>query len=138
MEQNKELKIAIIVGIIMITICLLVFIFYKANTDVQNIDLKVYKLFEKEDASGEHEYRECRITTDELIDIKYEYNRATSLTESNRVIGEQIMGEYKIISGENYIAFDIDEEKKLIYRGDTKYLYYFEGSLYDYAVNACN
>ena len=60
METNREIKIAIIVGAIMLTLCLVIFIFTKSDVEVEDMNLKVYKLYQKEDGEG-NEYRQCKI-----------------------------------------------------------------------------
>lgn len=137
MENNKELKVAIIVGVIMITACLLAFIFVKserkASINNQNqIDIKVYKVNEEDKI-----YEQCPITTDTLIQINSEFKSAYRLSDSSRVIGKSITGKYKVISGNNYIAFDAKENENYIYRGDTKYLYEYDSNLYNIVEKAC-
>lgn len=136
MVENKEVKIAIVVGIIMITICLLAFIFYKSGESKTNtIDIKIFKLYDKEGTEDEHEYRECSLTTDERITINSEYRKASKLSDSKKTKG-QIKGNYKIMSGENYIAFDGDDSN-LVYRSDSKGLYSFDSSIYEYVKKVC-
>ncbi len=138
MVENKEIRIAIIVGIIMITICILAFIFANAKTPkTQNIDIKVYKLYDKEGTENEHEYRPCSVKTDDISSINVEYRKIMKLSEDSRTKG-QINGDYKIISGDNYIAFDIDEENPKVYRGDTSGLYSYNSSLYEYVKKICS
>lgn len=133
MQTNKELKIAAIVGIIMITICIVTIIFYKADKTNNEINIQVYKVNQEEKT-----YEQCNIPTDTIIQINSEYRRASKLSENQRVIGKQITGLYKVVSGENYIAFDGEKDKYYIYRGDTKYLYEFDSTLYDLVKKACN
>jgi hypothetical protein len=138
MQTNKELKVAIIVGVIMVTICILAFIYVKsertANTNNLNqIDIKVYKVNEEEKS-----YVPCHITTDNLIQINSEFNKAYRLKETSRVVGKSITGTYRVQSGEKWVAFDLNEKEQYIYRGDTKYLYEFKSELYDIVSKACN
>ena len=133
MQTNKELKIAAIVGIIMITICVVAIIFYKSDKKYNEINIQVYKVNQEEKI-----YEECNVSTDSIIQINSEYIRAIKLTENQRVIGKQITGLYKVVSGDNYIAFDGEKDKYYIFRGDTKYLYEFESTLYDLVIKACN
>lgn len=135
METNREIKIAIIVGIIMLTVCLVVFIFSKSDVEVEDMNLQVYKLYEKEDGSG-NEYRQCHIPTDELVSIYNQYKRAVNLKEDKQIKG-QINGNYKLISGENFIAFDA-EQYDYVYRSDTQQLYSFNSTIYDLVKEACN
>lgn len=136
MNTNKEVKVAIAVGVIMITACLLIFIFNSAENNVEEINLGVYKLYEIEGKEGEHEYRKCRITTDELIYINKEYKKAFKLNEDDRVIGKQITGNYKLLVGDDYIAFDADDNT-YVYRSDTKYLYEFNSDVQEYVKKTC-
>ena len=133
MQTNKELKIAAIVGIIMITICVVVIIFYKSDKKYNEINIQVYKVNQEEKI-----YEECNVSTDSIIQINSEYLRASKLSENRRVIGKQITGLYKVVSGDNYIAFDGEKDKNYIFRGDTKYLYEFDSTLYDLVKKACN
>lgn len=136
MVENKEVKIAIIVGIVMLTICLLTFIFYKSSTSKPGtIDIKVYKLYDKEGTEDEHEYRECTLTTDDIVAINTEYRKASRLSENDQAKG-QINGNYKIVSGSDYIAFDGDDSN-LVYRGSSKRLYNFDSSIYEYVKKVC-
>lgn len=132
MQTNKELKIAIIVGIIMVTICALVIIFHKSDKKNNEIDIQVYKVNEKEKI-----YERCSVPTDFLVQINSEYKRAGRIPESKRVIGQKITGLYKIVSGNDYIAFDGEKDKNYIYRGDTKYLYEFDSTMYNLVIEAC-
>ena len=138
MQTNKELKIAIMVGVIMITICALAFIYVKSertsNTNNLNqIDIQLYKVNEETKS-----YIQCHINTDTLIQVNSEFNKAYRLTESSRVVGKSITGTYRVQSGEKWVAFDLNKEEPYIYRGDTKYLYQFDSELYDIVAKACN
>ncbi len=133
MQTNKEIKIAIIVGVIMITACILAFIYFKSgDNNINQIDIKVYKVNEEEKV-----YEQCQISTDTLIQINNEYKRISRLTDSSRVKGQSITGTYKVVSGDNFIAFDLNEDKNYIYRGDTQYLYEFDSDLYNIVASAC-
>ena len=135
MENNKEVKIAIIVGIIMITICLLAVIISKSNNKLEEINLKVYKNYTTEKG---REYRECTITTDELISIKREYNRATNISEEKQLAGQSITGIYMIKDGEEYIAFDADDTKRVyVLANGHQAIYSLESSMYETVKKAC-
>ena len=138
MQTNKELKIAIIVGIIMVTICILAFLYVKSErTSYANkynqIDIQVYKVNEEAKT-----YVPCHISTETLIQINSEFNRAYRLKDSSRVVGKSITGTYRVQAGNKWIAFDLNEESKYVYRGDTKYLYEFNSNLYEIVAKACN
>ncbi len=137
METNKEVKIAIIVGMIMITICLVFFIMKKESTKTENLNLRVYKLYELSgDSEKKYEYRECSIDTDTLISLTSGYRKAFKLTDKNRVVGEKIKGNYKIVNGDDYIAFD-GGESIYVYRSNTKYLYEMNSTIYSIVEESC-
>ena len=129
MQTNRELKIAIIVGIIMITLCLILFIFNKSDSNLETIDIHIYKANQEEQV-----YEECTgtLSTDEIIVINSAVKSAHRLSESDRVIGG------KITAGENYaIMFDGETDKNIIYREDTQYLYNFESSIFETVKKVC-
>lgn len=131
MENNKEVKIAIIVGIIMITICLLAVIINNANNKVEEINLKVYK-------NENREYNQCTITTDELISINREYKRITNIQEKNQLAGESITGIYMIKDGDDYIAFDADGTNKVYVSAKGKEaIYEFNSTMYNLVKESC-
>lgn len=140
MKDNKEVKIAIVVGIIMLTICLIAFVTTKSQNKVNTIDVKIFKLFESLDENGEtkYQYRECDINnTDIQINIYKETAKALKLSEDKIVFGKQIKGEYKVEYNGKMVAFD-KEANKTIYLGETKKLYNFDSDLYETVVNVCN
>ena len=132
MQTNKELKIALIVGMIMITICAVVFIFYKSDSNSNEIDIKVYKVNEEEKV-----YEPCVVPQEKAMQIFAEYKSATRLSENNRVVGKKITGKYKVMSGNDYIAFDGEKEKDYVFRGDTQYMYEYKTTLYDIVKEIC-
>lgn len=137
MENNNEVKIAIIVGAIMLTICLVVFIFNKAEKqEVTNLDIKVYKLYELNAEEEEYEYRECSVATDDLITINKEFKKIYNLSAEKKATGKTIKGNYKIISQNDFIAFDAGEEN-LVYRSDLPAIFQYDTSLYELVKNIC-
>lgn len=139
MEENKEVKIAIIVGIIMITICIIMFITVKSKNKVNNIDVKVYKLYESTNDKGEteYQYRPCTINnTDTTIEIYKETAKALKLTEDSLIVGKQIKGEYKVEYNGKMIAFDISDDQ-LVYLNETQKLYKFNSDIYEKVKNVC-
>ena len=136
MENNKEVKIAIIVGIIMITICLLAIIIHNSNNKTEEISLKVYKNYTTEDG---REYRECSLTTDELITVKREYNKITKIDEEKKLTGQTITGTYMVKDGDEYIAFDADEENKVyVLANGKKAIYSISSSVFETVKTACD
>jgi hypothetical protein len=132
MNNNKEVKIAIIVGIIMITICLLAVIINNSKNDIEQINLKVYK-------NENREYNQCSITTDELITINREFNRATRIKEEKQLAGESITGTYMVKIDDNFVAFDADGKNKIYVSANGKEaIYELPTPMYEIVKKACN
>ena len=138
MQEKKEIKIAIIVGAIMITICLIAFIFQKSSTeDIEKLDLKIYKLYEVEGSEDEHVYKQCNASTDDLLAMNKEFKKIMNLSTSRQVKGKSIMGSYKVISNDKYIAFD-NAKDNLAFRGDTMSMYEVSSTIYEKVIELCN
>ena len=131
MKTNMELKIAAVVGVIMILICLVV-LSQQHSKKNEVVDLKVYKHFEDEKNKG---YVECIITTEELSKINKEMKRVENLNDSTLLKGT-IEGKYKIIVGDNFYAFD-DIDDKYIFRGSDNQIHSFDGETYEIVINRC-
>lgn len=138
MQEKKEIKIAIIVGAIMITVCLIAFIFQKSSTeDIEKLDLKIYKLYEVEGSEDEHVYKQCNASTDDLLAMNKEFKKIMNLSTSRQVTGKSIMGSYKVISNNQYVAFD-NAKDNLAFRGDTMSMYEVPSTLYEKVIELCN
>lgn len=131
MRTNKELKIAAVVGALMIVICLIVVL---VNTSPNTkADIKVYKNVEIE---GQRGYLECSVPESILGEINTEFNKAKNLTTTDLAESHQIQGTYKIVSGKESIAFD-DDDKNEIYDIDNKKLYSFKSTIYELVTTVC-
>lgn len=141
MQNGKEVKVAIIVGIIMITICLIAFVTVKSKNNLKDVKIEVYKLYEvpKEDGEKGYVYHSCgEIKTDDQITIMHEIDKAYKLNEESLLTGKQIEGYYKINYNGKIVAFDAPRDnEKMIYREDTGRLYNFESNLYETVKNIC-
>ena len=135
MKANNEIKIAIGVGVIMLTAILIAIIYSKQEVATNSIDLKIYKLYEVEGKKDQHVYRECHVTTDDVIELYKEYRKIAKLSKDDIVKGEGITGNYKIINGDDYIAFDGNSNR--VYRSDSASLYAFNSSIYKDVVELC-
>ena len=136
-STNIEIKIAIVIAIIMATVILVAIIFTKEETATNTIDLHIYKLYEVEGSNDQHVYRECNITTDDVIKLYGEYRKIKNLPDSYKKNGESINGDYKIVSGNDYIAFDAKNEGR-VYRSDSTAIYGYNSSIYESAVELCS
>ena len=132
---NKEVKIAIIVGVIMITICLVAFIINKNNNKVENINLEIYKSYQLDTGT---EYIRCNVTTDELIKINKEYKKAVKLKEENKLVGKQITGTYMVRDGNNFIAFDDDSKLVYVSANGIQAIFEWNSSIYELVSGTCS
>ena len=131
MKSRLELKIAAVVGVIMLLICLFVLTKQHAKKN-EVVDLKVYKHIENEQQRG---YVECIITTEELSKINKEMKKVENLNDSTLLRGT-IEGNYKIVIGDNFYAFDKVDDN-FIFRSSDKELHAFEGETFEIVVNRC-
>lgn len=131
MNTKKELKIAAVVGAIMLIICLIMLLLN--TTSDETIDIKVYKNTE---INGQRGYLECSVPESILGEINIEFKKAKKLDTSALAESHQIQGTYKIVSGKESIAFD-DDEKNEIYDIDGKKLYTFNSTIYTLVKTVC-
>lgn len=133
MSTNKEVKIALIIGMIMITLCAIILISNNSSKKTKvNTDIKVYKHIDDGTTKG---FIECYTNTDDIIFINNEYKKTNSLNDNDKYAGRQLNANYKITNGDDYIAFD--DNSGFVWRGYTQAIYYFESPLYDYVINLC-
>lgn len=133
-DMNKELKIALIVGIIMITVCIVSVVIYKSNSNVETLDIVVYKLNKDGDDTSDYTYEKCSIATEDLITINKAYQKMLNVGDANKLTGSTIYGNYKIVSGDNFVAFD---DSGIFYNSETGSLYRYSSSVYDTIISAC-
>ena len=140
MKKNNEIKWAVAIGVVMITICVIAFMV--ANRDkkeVENLDIQIYKLQKNGDDIKNYTYKECKLSTEDLVTVNREFNRIYKLEDKDKVTGAKILGEYKIVKDSLFVAFDITEDDdKVVYRSDTTSLYEFNSSLYQLLEEKCN
>ena len=135
MENHKEVKIAIVLGAIMLTIFIVIMIIYNSNQkDALEADIRVFKHYNTTgDTKGE--YYECKISSEDATHIYNEFKRAKLLTDKDKVPGQTITGTYKIVNGSEYLAFD--DDSSFIFKGDTQTLYAFSSDVYNYVIKLC-
>ena len=138
--KNNEVKWAIGIGMIMITICIIAIMIAKGGVKAENITLKVYKLNMTGEKIQDYTKEECKMSTDNLVTINKEFKKAFKIEESKKVANTQVMGKYQLVDGDNIVAFDEKKDGKLIvYRSDgkTKGIYSFDSSLYELVQRVC-
>ena len=131
MRTNKELKIALIVGAVMVIFCVVMVLLNTSSNE--SIDLQVYKNTE---VNGQRGYVQCEVPATILEEINVEFKKARNLNSSHLAQSRQIQGTYKIISGDHSVAFD-DDKKNEIYNIDEKKLYSFESTIYTLVTSVC-
>lgn len=134
----KENKIALVLALVVISITLIIAIVYATSnkSDEAVLDVKVYKLFEKEDSETGHVYRECTVSKEKLEFIANEFNKSYKISKEKLLNGKQITGSYKIIYNDKFIAFD-NAEDNMVYLSETKNLYEFKTELYSTIIDIC-
>lgn len=134
MKVKKEIAIAIVVGCIMLLVCVIVIVSQK-NID-KPVDLKVYKLYEKEAEGEVGYYSECSIDTEDILKVKKEFNRMNALKDTNILTGKTIKGSYKVIMDGKEIAFD-NSTDNMVYNGSKNRIYSFTSEMYEIIINTC-
>ncbi len=139
-DTNREVKIAIIVGLIMITLCAIAIIAKKINNQkVEDLNIHVYRHVITNQATNSGVYYECNVPTDKKSLINLEFKKVMNLKDSdkrNSETNEGIEGNYKITVDSNFIAFD-DSKGNVVYRNDTTSLYTYHSSLYGVVEEVC-
>ena len=133
-KPKREIYIAFSIGIIMILIC--IFLFYIGKKDNFNInDIKVYRLYSYEDNEDNHYYKECELSTEDRINISDDLKHSLKISKSS-LTGVSITGNYKIVIGDDFIAFDNDSDN-YFYNGNQNKIYSFESSIYNQVIDYC-
>ncbi len=139
-NTNREVKIAIIVGIIMISLCAIAIIAKNARKqEAVNLDIRVFKHVVTNSTDKTGVYYECNVPTDKLSIINLEFKKIMNLNDSDKKAFEMndgIEGNYKITSGSNFVAFD-DSKANVVYRNDTTSLYSYRSNLYKVVEEVC-
>jgi len=139
-NTNREVKIALIVGIIMITLCAIAIIAKNASKKAaEELDIHIYRhvITNKADNSGI--YYECNVPTDKKSIVNVEFKKVMNLKDSAKNTDETVKGiegNYKVTVDSNFIAFD-DSKSNLVYRNDTTSLYSYRSNLYAIVEEAC-
>ena len=144
MKTNKELIIAICVGIIMVAFCLFM-VFGKGLMKLDTSNLKVYKLNEIPGVDLEDEtipdeekyvYTECSVAPQDKEFILKQFNTVIAFKIEQTKAGANIKGNYKIVNGEDFIAFDGSETHE-IYSSKTNRVHSYNNEIYEKVINAC-
>lgn len=137
MTDNKNLILGSIAIIAVVLVALI--LFFPRNEVEQTTnkldDIKVLVHHEKTDEK-EGYYSECNISTENLVKVRNEYDKAIKLTFDASASGVRINGDYKVMVGEDYVAFDKEHNNK-IYISDANMMFNFKSTIYDIVINTC-
>ena len=133
--MKTEVKIAIIVGAIALTGCILAFIinYRHLHPKEPEAPVEVLKHIWIDEDKGEGTYVKCSLSDSELAKINVEMKKVFNLTEESKVTDKAtlmagVTGEYKVKSGSNFIAFD--SGKNIVYRSSDSGIYNFRSDMY--------
>lgn len=140
MKENKVIFIIAILIVIATIVFAAVYVSKSKNKEQNKVNseanIKVYRLYEKEDNKEEHVYRQCNVPANNLSELVQEFNRSYALTDSDKLTGKSITGNYKIIYNDRFIAFD-NSKDNMVYLGETNTLYTFKSSMYQKVISYC-
>jgi len=135
--MNKEVKIAIVVGVIMITICLMAIIISNSSIKAEDVNLVIYKLNKTGDSTDDYTYEKCSVSTEDLLPVYKVYKKMLELSDDKKITGEQIMGDYMLRDENNYVAFD-DDDTNYVYLSTTSSLYEYKTNIYQTIIDLCS
>ena len=132
MSTNKELKIAAIVGGIMIIVCLLLVAIFQNKNEV-NIEVHKHVAVEED---GHGYWDNCDVPSSILQEINTEYKKAIAIKDLTKEVSGTIEGNYRIILDDQMIVFD-NKTDKVFYNSKTNKLYTFDSTMYELVINSC-
>ena len=136
LNTHNELIIAGVVVLIMVAVIIFVVGVNNSKKDKNTNDLKVYVFKPNPGSKYEGVYNECNLTDSEYNIIYNAYMDARKLDGASRIPDHEFTGNYKIINGDEFIAFDGDED--YFYSSRLNILLSFKSDLYKTVIEACN
>ncbi len=137
MNDNKNLILGSIAIIVVVIVAVVLFLPKGDANNVKTsiVDVNIYIHHDKtEDTEGY--YSKCKVSTEDLVKIRNAYEERKNFTEDNRVTSMSINGDYKVIVGNNYMAFD-KESNNIVYDSEYNSLFEFKSNIYDLVIKAC-
>ncbi len=136
--DSKNLIMGSIAIIVVVILGVLIFL-PKNGANAVSVDLSDVEVFVHKEKTEETEgyYYPCSLSTEDLIKVKNEFTKAYKVNEESIVTGKSINGDYKVVVGEKFIAFD-KENEGIMYLGSLNNLYSVESGLYNIVIKACN
>ena len=135
--DSKNLIIGSIAIIAVVIFGLIIFL-PKNGANSVKIDLSNVKVYIHKNAEGEEKgyYYPCKLSTEDLLRVKNEFNKIYNVKEEDLVSGKAINGDYKVMLDDEYIAFD-KENDGIMYLGTLNKLFKVDTSIYNIVINAC-
>lgn len=137
--DNKNLIIGSI-AIIVVTLFALVLFLPKnknisSSSNISLDDVAVYRHIEKTaDTAGY--YEPCSLSTEDLVKVRNEFAKIYDVRDSDVVYEQTINGDYKVVVGDEYIAFD-KNNNGVMYLGTVNALFKVDSTMYDIVIKSC-
>lgn len=136
MKDNKELKIAAIVGAIMVIFCIVMIIYASNNSGVKEQEKLLknsFMVYKNTTIDGKRAYVPCEGDAN-LIEIQEEFSKIKTATEEST--DTNITGTYRVGTEKDFIAFDEDHKNNVFIKSKNK-LFNIESDLYDKVIEMC-
>lgn len=135
MKDNKEIKIAAIVGAFMLIFCIVMIVYASNNSSVEEEQLKnTFMVYKNTTIDGKRAYIPCTVPVADLNEIQEEYQKVIAATDKSTV--SNITGTYRVGTEDDFIAFDEEHNNNVFIKSKNK-LYNIESTLYDKVINLC-
>ena len=135
-NTHSELIIAGVVALIMIAVIIFVIGINNSNKNKTSDEVKAYVFKPNPGSKYEGVYNECNLTDTEYNIIYNAYMDARKLDAASKLPDHEFTGNYKVYYGDDYIAFDGDEE--YFYSSRLNMLLSFKSDIYKTVMNACS
>ena len=137
MKDNKEIKIAAIVGTLMLIFCVIM-ISYASNNDGAKKEQEEYlknsfMVYKNTTIDGKRAYVPCEGTINKN-ELQEEYNKIITATEKSKTTN--ITGTYRVGTEKEFIAFD-EKHNNTVFIKSKNDLFTIESDLYDKVIEMC-
>ena len=137
--DNKNLIIGSIAIIVVTLFALVIFLPKDKNvstaSNIKLDEVEVFKHVEKtSDADGY--YSPCSLSTEDLVKVRNEFDKIYDVRDSDVVYEQRINGDYKVVVGDEYVAFD-KNNNGIMYLGTINALFKVDSTMYDIVIKSC-
>ena len=136
MKDNKEIKIAAVVGAFMLIFCVVMIQYASNNSEVPEEEIlkNSFMVYKNTTVDGKRAYTPCTVPASDLNEIQAEYQKIINATENSTA--SNITGTYRVGTENDFIAFDEDNNNNVFIKSKNK-LYNIESTLYEKVINLC-